>query len=111
MASIEKQRAVDVVRGRLSLNHEYVEELAAAFEECALGGQPLAVFDMQRVGLVDSAGLELLFDVQDGFSRRGGDLKIAAANGLCRDILKVVDDTHRLEVFDKVEEAVRSFLQ
>lgn len=74
-------------------------------------GQPMGVLDLQSVPLIDSAGLELLARQQDQFQRRGGGLKIAAANALCRDILRCTDLAKRFELYGDVKAAVRSFIR
>ena len=45
-------------------------------------GQPLIVLDLQGVALIDSAGLELLLDVQEKCQRMGGALKLANLDAL-----------------------------
>ena len=106
-----KQGAVNVIRGSDPLNADHVEFFEATLARFGDGGQPHVVFDMQSVPLVDSAGLELLLDIQERFRLRGGTLKLAAVNPLCREILKVTGVGPRFEIFPDSGSAVGSFLR
>jgi anti-anti-sigma factor len=104
-----KQGAVDVIRGSDPLSGEHLDGLARVFDECIGHGQPRIVCDMQYVPLIDSAGLELLLDVRDRSLDRGGCVKLAGPNPLCRDILNATGVGLEFEVFDDVIEAAASF--
>jgi anti-anti-sigma factor len=106
-----KQGAVDVVHGDDPLNAEFVPRVLQLLEECGAHGQPRAVLDLGNVPLVDSAGLEMLLDVQEGFQRRGGALKLAVRNTLCREILSVTGVGAHFEIFPDAASAVGSFVQ
>lgn len=106
-----KWGAVDAIRGDVPLNHENVQALSGVLEECCRQGQPRIVIDLERIPLIDSAGLELLLDVRDRCLQRGGLLKLAAPNALCRDILLVTGVTEQIEVLSDAVTAVGSFAQ
>ena len=106
----QKQGSVDV----LDLAGPLTKDTISGFVEtiqlhCYGQGQPRAVINMQDTALVDSAGLEALLDMQDEFESRGGAMKLAAPNPLCKDILVVSGLAHEFEVFDNVNRAVGSF--
>ena len=105
-----KQGAVDVVYGETPLSLDHVEGLQTLLEECQEAGQPRVVFDLRDVALIDSAGLELLLDAQEECGRRGGTLKLAAPNDLCREILTLTGIDRRFEIFDDPVRAVGSFV-
>ncbi len=109
MFEIERQGAVFVFRGQQPLCGEYADDATQAMREAATGGQPLAVLDMQSVALIDGRGLETLLQAQDEFETRGGCLKLAAANGLCRDILRCTGVAERFELHSDIRSAVGSF--
>jgi len=111
MFDLTRQGAVDVVHGDEPLNAEYSDEVRATLESIEKQGQPHVVVDLENIPLIDSQGLELLLDFQDRFSDRGGALKLAAPNPLCRNILKITDVTTQIELFDDVLSAVGSFAQ
>jgi anti-sigma B factor antagonist len=103
--------AVDIVRSSDPINLEHVQELAEVLDECLLRGQPRVVVDLERVALIDSAGLELLLDYQDRCIERGGVMKLSAPTPLCCDILSVTDVVARFEVHQDCLSAVGSFAQ
>jgi anti-sigma B factor antagonist len=106
-----KWGAVDAVRGDVPLNQENVQALSSVIDDCCRQGQPRIVIDLERIPLIDSAGLELLLDVRDRCLQRGGLLKLAAPKALCRDILTVTGLTEQIEVLSDAVTAVGSFAQ
>jgi anti-sigma B factor antagonist len=59
--------------------------------------------------MLDSTGLSTLLDAQDELRAHGGDLKIATTNNVNRKILEITRLDQRVEVFDSVIDAVKSF--
>jgi anti-anti-sigma factor len=106
-----KQGAVDVVYGDDPLNVDHVPRVLQLLQECGSRGQPRVVLDLERVPLLDSAGLEMLLDVQEECQRRGGALKLAAGRALCHEILSVTGVGAHFEVFPDAASAVGSFVQ
>lgn len=111
MFEIARQGAVDVIVGDSPLSRDFIDPLNELLAPCLRRGQPRAVINLQQIPLIDSAGLELLLDSQDGFERRGGELKLAAANPLCQEILTVTEVGSRFEMFADTTAAVGSFVQ
>lgn len=105
------QGTVDVVRVDDAMVSEHLQPLSDVLKELLEQGQPRTVLDMQEVPLVDSEGLELLLDTQIDFERRGGALKLAAPNPLCKDILSISGLANQLEIHSDVKTAVGSFVQ
>jgi anti-anti-sigma factor len=105
------QGAVDVISGGDRISGEHVAELATLLHARLERGQPQIVLDFQGVALVDSAGLELLLDVQEKCQRMGGALKLASLGALCREVLKATGVGARFEIFRDSGSAVRSFVQ
>ena len=111
MIQVENQGAVVVFRGKVPLAGDSVPQAAEAMESSMRPGQPLAVLDLEHVPLIDSAGLELLVTQQETFERNGGCLKLAAANPLCRDIMRCTGLENRFELYGDVKAAVGSFVR
>jgi anti-anti-sigma factor len=105
------QGAVDVISGGDRVAGEYVEELSALLEARLDRGQQQIVLDMQAIALIDSAGLELLLDIQEKCQRMGGALKLANLGSLVREVLKATGVGSRFEIFRDAGAAVRSFVQ
>jgi anti-anti-sigma factor len=108
---IATQGAVFVVRADEPISADAVAQARETIASCLSHGQPMAVLDLQNVPLIDSAGLEMLADQQEAFQRNGGCLKIAAANPLCRDILRCTGLARRFDLFADVKTAVGSFVR
>lgn len=109
MVELEKHGAVHVIRGDAPLNADVVEQFAERLEECLHDGLPRIVVDLAKVPLIDSAGLELLLDYRDKCQRSGGDLKLAALNRLCEEILFVTGVEQEIEVVPETLRAIGSF--
>jgi anti-anti-sigma factor len=105
------QGAVDVIQGNLPLNVDHLEDVNALLKECARHGQPYVVLDLEKVPLIDSAGLERLLDAKEEFRRLGGALKLAAPNPLCDEILSVTGVGGSFEIFPEATSAVGSFVR
>jgi anti-anti-sigma factor len=105
------QGAVDVISGGDRIAGEHVAELSTVLEKQLERGQPQIVLDLQGVAVIDSAGLELLLDVQEKCQRMGGALKLAGMGPLCREVLKATGVGSRFEMFRDSGGAVRSFVQ
>ena len=69
-----------------------------------------AVVDLSGVRYLDSAGLNLLFNLQRGLGKRGQRLcLIVPERALIRAILHVVQLDAAIEILSTIEEALRSF--
>lgn len=103
--------AVDILRGQDPINLQNVKQLGEQLEACLASGQPHVVLDLERVPLIDSAGLELMLDFQDRCAERAGVMKLAAPTALCRDILNVTGVATRFDIYQDSLAAVGSFAQ
>ncbi|MCR4411423.1 MAG: STAS domain-containing protein [Thermoguttaceae bacterium] len=106
-----RQGAVDVITGDDPINVDHVDRVLTLLQSCGSHGQPRVVLDLDRVPLIDSAGLEMLLDVQEEYQRRGGTLKLAVRNSLCREILSVTGVGRHFEIYPEAASAVGSFVQ
>ena len=111
MFTLHKQGAIRIISGQQVLNRETVAAAGKVCDEALSQGQPRLVFDLQSVPLVDSAGVELLLDVRDRCSQRGGALHLAAPTVLVRDILVATYAISQFAVFDDALSAVAGFAQ
>lgn len=67
------------------------------------------VLDVDDVEAVDSAGLTALVNAQETLRALGGDLKISTTSTVNRKILEITRLDRRLDVFDSVIDAVKSY--
>jgi anti-anti-sigma factor len=107
----QKLGAVDTIRGPDPLTLQNAKQLSAVLEDCCRQGQPRVVVDLENVPLIDSAGLEMLVDFRDKVLERGGMLKLAGPNALCREILTVTGVADQIEISRNLQAAVASFAQ
>lgn len=105
------QGAVNVIKGDVPINADHVEELAGLLQQALKSGQPYVVLDMEKVPLIDSAGLELVLRFQEEFQQSGGALKLGAPNRLCEEILSITGIAESFELFPEALSAVGSFVR
>jgi anti-sigma B factor antagonist len=67
------------------------------------------IVDLDGTESIDSSALNMLLDAQDTLREVGGDLRIATTNNNNRKILEITRLNQRLEIFDNVLDAVKSF--
>lgn len=111
MFAASRQGAVHVITGDSPLIGEQLQAVEPVVENCLAVCPPRVVLDMESVPLVDSAGLECLLDLRDRCLERGGGLRLAAPNRLCRDILSITGVAEQIEVFPTIVAATGSFSQ
>lgn len=68
-----------------------------------------AVLELDNTEIIDSAGLTAILDIDDMLTNRGGRLKIATTNSVNRKILQITRIDQRVDVFDSLVDAVKSF--
>ena len=87
-----------------------LEELDAKIGECSTAGLFRIVLEMRESPFIDSAGLEKLQSIALDMGKRGGDVRIASLNDVCRDIFLATRMESLVQVCDDRETAVRSLL-
>ncbi|MCA9039796.1 MAG: STAS domain-containing protein [Planctomycetaceae bacterium] len=109
MYTRKKQGAISIIEGTDALTGDYLEELNTLLQECMSSGQPRVVFSFKNTPLLDSAGLEWLLDSLETCLSGGGNLKLAAPNPLCEDILRITGFLSKFEVYPDTLSAVGSY--
>ncbi|MBM4076587.1 MAG: STAS domain-containing protein [Planctomycetes bacterium] len=109
MFQVSQQGTIDVIYGNDPLTEPNLSELNHVFEETLKHVPPRIVLNMADIPLMDSAGLEWTLDATERCALMGGRLQIAAANPLCRDILRITGVGEQFETFVDVRSAARSF--
>lgn len=80
------------------------DAFVSAIEDRALG----LILDCKRVSLMDSEVLELILKVHEDLEARGGALKLAELNDVCRDIMTVTRLTAILNIHADLGSAIKS---
>ncbi|HET6424052.1 MAG TPA: STAS domain-containing protein [Planctomycetaceae bacterium] len=109
MFSVVLHGTVHVLSGKESITEPNLPELNRYLDDCLRSSSARVVLNLSEIPLFDSLGLEWLLTSAERCAERGGQLQIAAANPLCRDILGATGVAERFEHFDDVRTAVRSF--
>lgn len=92
------------------ITKEQLESLQECFDRHINAGDLRMLIDLNEVLLIDSAGLELLWDSLMNFRKNGGSLKLVNTSPLVMDILLATKMTNIFEIFSDQEKAFRSFL-
>ncbi len=109
---IEHQQvgSVDVLKPLGALVEDDTEQFGRALMARLRVPNPRLVVAMAEVAYMDSAALELLLDGADEAVDRAVSLKLACVPPTCREILELTGLTERFQLFEDVEDAVRSYL-
>lgn len=98
----------------LSLSGPFIgsecDPLDSHVQECIDSNFLKIVLDVEKISFIDSDGLDRILDIVLDLSKRGGDARVAAPNDICKDILAVTRIDTLIQIFDEVEEAVKSLL-
>ena len=97
---------VVVVHTPEELSDEHIPQLAKLLTSLDRSN---VIVDLDGTETMDSSGLSMLLDAQDLLREVGGDLRIATGNAVNRKILEISRINQRLDVFETVIDAVKSF--
>ncbi len=103
MAEVARSRigvATYLAPARPLIDDSSVDGLADMLNECVASREVQLVVDLDKVTLINSAGLELLLNVQEQLSRLGGELKLTQANAVVRDVLTLTGLADRIQLMD-----------
>jgi anti-anti-sigma factor len=92
------------------LVEEHVNLLKERLDHCLSSADLRILIDLKEVPLIDSAGLELLWDTLMKFRKINGSLKLVNASPLIMDILLATRMANIFEIFSDQEKAYRSLL-
>ena len=105
----EQHGIVTVLSLRGAIDIEATKVLLPEVMRCKSAGLFQIVLEMRDVPAIDSVGLETIQSLAADLGRRGGDLRLAAVNEICRDILTATRVESLVQVFSDLENAVRSY--
>lgn len=75
---------------------------------CSLD-RPNVVVDLDGTESIDSEGLAALLDAQEKLRQMAGELKLTTSNSVNRKILEITRLDQRIDVFDSLIDAVKSY--
>ena len=96
-----------VLTPKESLTYKNCEKVHASFTEFINQNKTEVILDCKAISFMDSQALELLIQMNDELKKRGGILKLASVNEVCRDILIATRLINILHVYKDMNEAIR----
>ncbi len=105
---ISKAGARTIISPKESLNHQNCQELETTLKVCGQQSRSEIILDFKAVKFIDSEVLELLVRMHEELKMRGGVQKIIGLNSVCRDILYATRLINILNVFNDINEAIKS---
>jgi anti-anti-sigma factor len=74
-------------------------------------GKLKIVLNMGSTDYISSLCLAVLIDAKNRLSVLQGDLKIAVVNRLVRNLMEITNLVRKIEIYDTIEDATKSFLK
>jgi anti-sigma B factor antagonist len=109
--TLEELRGVPVGRISGEIDSSNAREMARRLERAVSNQAAGLVVDLSEAGYVDSAGVQLLFDVADRLNLRGQQLRVVvAADSFVADVLATVRLEEKVELDSQVSEAVEELM-
>ncbi len=96
-----------VIAPRDAIVHGDCDELRRAVGQAVAEGSSQIVVDLTDVPFIDSAGLELLCELQTSCIDGGAHLRLTGVNEVCSEILRLTELQSQFQIHDSVEEAAR----
>jgi anti-anti-sigma factor len=93
-----------------ALTRDTLPDLAGELEASLSRGEVKVIIDFHFVSGMDSVALEALVEAHLAFRRKGGALKVANLNPICRDIFLATRLETMFEVYSDLDKTGRSFL-
>lgn len=109
MPTTYKQGCIDVIQLDEKLTVQELPQVRALLDSAIHERLPQIVADLRRVRVVDSAGLELLFDAQQTCLRRGGTIRLASAGVLMQEVLRITGLNQEFSQYPDVVAAAGAF--
>jgi anti-anti-sigma factor len=92
------QGSVEVVQLEERLTADEVEIARPIVHRAVQNRLPQLIIDLRKLLLVDSAGLELLVETSNECVRKGGELRLAGASPLIKDVLRITGLDRQLSI-------------
>jgi anti-anti-sigma factor len=106
----EQHGAVTVVKPIGPVTQGDAEQVGSLLDDLSRRCLGRVVLNSSAIPFIDSRGLEVLVEINEGLARGGQSLKICGLSDLLREVMEVTDLASSFELFEDVSSAVRSFL-
>ncbi len=104
-----QQGCVDVIQLDEKLTTQEVAHVQSLLQAAIGERLPQVVADLRRVRVIDSAGLELLFDSQQACLKRGGTMRLASASVLVQEVFRITGLGQEFSQYPDVVAAAGAF--
>ena len=105
-----KQGVFSVITITDAIAKDVASEMKKAVTESLAEGYVKIILDLNLVPFIESKSLEMLLEMHKESQKKGGGIRIANPNDICRDIFYATRLSSSLEIYSDVENAKRSFL-
>ncbi len=106
----EKINRRKVLNIHKSLTYKNCEEVEATFKDYLDQQKNEIIIDFSKISFLDSAGLELLLDMQNELKQQGGALKLVHLDKLCLDILKATQLIGVFRIYEDMNKAIKDII-
>lgn len=107
--STETYGSVAVARLDDELTQDNVSRFENALEPLFTDGIHRMVIDMEKTEYLDNTGLEAIDDLIARLDKAGGQVKFSGLGSTCRKIFEITRFDRRIDIFESLIDAVRSF--
>ncbi len=104
-----QQGCVDVIQLDEKMTVGEVEPIRELLNSAISERLPQVVADLRRVRVIDSAGLELLFDAQQECLARGGSIRLASTGVVVQEVLRITGLEQEFTIHPDVVSAAGAF--
>lgn len=107
--SVNDQNSISIVTFNGSIMHEDIPAIRNRLADLVECKKVNIVLDLQNVSYLSSKFLAAIIDTQSSAHKQNGDLKLARANDLIKDLFNMTLLINKIEIYNTVEEASRAF--
>jgi anti-sigma B factor antagonist len=106
---VNDQNSISVVTLNGSIAHEDIAAIRNRLADLVDNKKVNIVLDLQNVSYLSSKFLAAIIDAQNSAHKQKGDLKLARANNLIKDLFNMTLLINKIEIYNTLEEASRAF--
>jgi anti-anti-sigma factor len=103
------QGTISIVTLNGSIMHEDIAAIRNRLTDLVDNKKVNIVLDLLNVSYLSSKFLAAIIDTQSGAHKQNGDLKLARANDLIKDLFNMTLLINKIEIYNTVEEACKAF--
>jgi anti-anti-sigma factor len=106
---MQEKGELTVVTLEGNIMQEDVTMFRSRLDDLAHNGKIKIILDMSSVSYLSSMCLAVIIDIRNKLAARHGDLKLASANYLVKNLFEMTRLIKKIEIYASVEEAAAAF--